>query len=259
MKEGEDMARKKKPLTPLRQEYKKQRRRIQQFIRRAKKRGYQFPENIIPSIPKKITQKSVERLRKLTPEKLYKKSEYGGQASYGEVIKGTKGRELERKQAAQKAKETRQAREALKKSTQEFELPYDHEIDTSEFEGYGDDYYDYEDYDSYYQPNEDASFFDRQVISTYRALLNQYNEVASERLKNWLNATIQSQGEHDTAVMLSQAAEDGVLLERKDSYSSAKVNEYISAMLNYLPEAGEFTKAEIMESLEYDESYEAPA
>ena len=85
------------------------------------------------------------------------------------------------------------------------------------------------------------------------------NEVASERLKNWLNATIQSQGEHDTAVMLSQATEDGVLLERKDSYSSAKINEYISAMLNYLPEAGEFTKAEIMESLEYDESYEAPA
>lgn len=254
------MPKQKKPTSPLIQEYRKQRRRVQQFLRRAEKRGYQFNENILPSIPKKITQKAVERLKKLTPEKLYKKSRYGGEATYGEVVKGTKGKELERKAAAQKAAETRKAREALRKQPipqDTFELPPTHEYDVSEFEGYG-EYPTEEDYSDYYAPNEDTSFFDRVVIQTYKARLNEYNDVASERLKNWLNAVINNQGEHATAVMLAQAAEDGVLLDRKDSYSSAKVNEYISQMLNYLPEAGDFTKADIMESLEYDESYESP-
>ena len=69
------MARKRK-LSPLQQEYRKQRRRVQSFVSRAKKRGYQFIENIIPKIPKKITKASVERLKKLTPKKLYEKAEY---------------------------------------------------------------------------------------------------------------------------------------------------------------------------------------
>lgn len=253
------MPKQKKPVSPLIQEYRKQRRRVQQFLRRAEKRGYQFDENVLPSTPKRITKKAVERLQKLTPEKLYKKSRYGGKATFGEVVKGTKGKELERKAAAQKAAETRKAREALRKQQpkETFELPYTHDVDVSEFEGY-EPYPDETDYTEYYTPNEDTSFFDRVVISTYKARLNEYNEVAAERLKNWLNAVINQQGEHATAVMLAQAAEDGVLLDRKDSYSAAKVNEYISQMLNYLPEAGDFTKADIMESLEYDESYESP-
>lgn len=254
------MPKQKKPVSPLVQEYRKQRRRIQQFLRRAEKRGYQFDENVLPDRPKRITEKAVERLKKLTPERLYKKSRYGGEATYGEVVKGTKGKELERKVAAQKATETRKAREALRKQPLPKEptyVPPNYDEDISEFEGY-EPYPDETDYTEYYAPNEDTSFFDRVAISTYRARLKEYNEVANERLTNWLNAVISSQGEHATAVMLAQAAEDGVLLDRKDSYSSAKVNEYISQMLNYLPEAGDFTKADIMESLEYDESYEAP-
>ena len=48
------MTRKRK-LSPLQQEYIKQRSRVQAFVRRAKKRGYQFKENTVPNIPKKIT------------------------------------------------------------------------------------------------------------------------------------------------------------------------------------------------------------
>lgn len=100
------MARKRK-LTPLQQEYRKQRRRVKEFIRRAKKRGYQFEEGIIPNIPKKITRSSVERLKKLTPKKLYEKAEYVD-IETGE-IKTSKQRQLEvRKEATKKAKETLQ-------------------------------------------------------------------------------------------------------------------------------------------------------
>ena len=98
------MARKRK-LSPLQQEYIKQRRRVQAFVRRAKKRGYQFKENTVPNIPKKITKASVERLKKLTPKKLYEKAEYVD-IETGE-IKTPKQRQLEvRKEATKKAKET---------------------------------------------------------------------------------------------------------------------------------------------------------
>ena len=250
------MARKRKTLTPTQQAYRKQVRRIKQFIRRAEKRGYQFNENVLPQQPKRITKQSVERLRKLTPEQLYKKAEYGGEATYGEVIEGTKGRELERKQSARKAVETRKARQALRDiSRQEQTYTPIPEEDT---------YYDYEgDYneldfnveDNY---NEDTSFFERTVISMYRAKLSEYNEVASQRLLNWFDSVRASQGDRATAQMIQKAQEAGVGLERKESYDSNKVQEYIGAMMDYLPEAGDFTKQEIMDALEYEESYEPP-
>ena len=108
------MARKRK-LSPLQQEYRKQRRRVQEFVRRAKKRGYQFIENIVPNIPKKITKASVERLKKLTPKKLYEKAEYVD-IETGE-IKTPKQRQLEvRKEAKKKAKETIQIKKAKERA-----------------------------------------------------------------------------------------------------------------------------------------------
>jgi hypothetical protein len=250
------MARKRKTLTPTQQAYKKQVRRIKQFIRRAEKRGYQFDENVLPKQPKRITKQSVERLRKLTPEQLYKKAEYGGQASFGEVITGTEGRQLERKESARKAVETRKARQNLRTiSAQErqfeYEPPTDYDYDYEE--DYNEPDFDVE--DNY---NEDTSFFDRTVISMFRAKLTEYNEIASQRLLNWFDSVRASQGDSATAEMIQKAQEAGVGLERKDSYDSNKVQEYIGAMMDYLPEAGEFTKQDIMDALEYEESYEPP-
>ena len=52
------------------EQYKKERKRIQSFIRSAEKRGYRFPDNIIPKQPKRIRKESVERLKKLTRTEL---------------------------------------------------------------------------------------------------------------------------------------------------------------------------------------------
>ena len=252
MKRGDNMASKKKPLTPLQQEYRQQRRRIQQFIRRAEKRGYVFDKQVLPDKPKRITKQSVERLKKLTPDVMYKKARYGGEATYGEIVSGEKGRKLERKRTAERAAETRKQREALRRKPEPKPIPEpepDYTYDTEDFE---------EDYSDYYEPNEDTTFFDRVVIQQYKAQIVQYNEVASQRLMNWIDAVISSQGEHETAVMLQSASEAGVHLERKQSYSDAGINSYISEMMNYLVEAGDFTKAEIMEAMEYEESYEEP-
>lgn len=76
--------------TPLQKEYFKQRRRLQSDIYRGRKLGYTFEENTIPKIPKKITKKSVERLSKLKPSDLYKKSYFTTET--GKKIKGTTAR-----------------------------------------------------------------------------------------------------------------------------------------------------------------------
>lgn len=57
------------------QEYMKERRRIQQAISREKKSGYIVPESLLSDIPKRITKASINRLKKITPKTIRSKSE----------------------------------------------------------------------------------------------------------------------------------------------------------------------------------------
>lgn len=97
--------------------YAKERNRIKSFLRRASKRGYQFPEDIIPAIPKRKTEASIRKLKRLTKNVLYDKAIYGGSASYGEVVSAKEGLKLERAERAKRASETRKAN---KESEQRF-------------------------------------------------------------------------------------------------------------------------------------------
>ena len=88
------MAKRKSKLTHTQQAYRKERQRIQRQINRMTKRGYDVPE-LLPKIPKKITEASVRRLKKLTTEKLYKKSRFID-IKTGEILTSKAGQELER-------------------------------------------------------------------------------------------------------------------------------------------------------------------
>lgn len=98
---------KKRKQTQAEKEYKKQRRRIQRFIKSAEKRGYMFDQRVLPAVPKKITKASVQRLAKITPTILYKKAVYT--TLNNEVVSGEEGRQLERKAASKKQQRTRKA------------------------------------------------------------------------------------------------------------------------------------------------------
>ena len=106
------MARRK--LTKNQIEYNKQVRRIKNFIKRAEKRGYEFNEDILPKTPKRITKQAIKRLENLKPKQLYEKAEFLD-TSTGEMLKGSKGRKLERQRASEKAKQTRQRNKSKKK------------------------------------------------------------------------------------------------------------------------------------------------
>lgn len=89
----------------LEREVKKQRNRIQQFVRRAQKRGFSFPENIVPKLPKKITEKTLSRYKSMTAEKLYTKAIFVSED--GTKVKGTERLKQERATKLKKASEIR--------------------------------------------------------------------------------------------------------------------------------------------------------
>lgn len=99
------MVKRKSKLTPTQQEYRRERKRIQQQINRMSKRGYDVPE-LLPKIPKKITEASVRRLKNLTTEKLYKESRFID-IETGEILTGKQGKLIENKRRVQRAAQTR--------------------------------------------------------------------------------------------------------------------------------------------------------
>ena len=97
---------KKNKLTKNQIAFKKQVTRIKNFIRRATKRGYEFSDNVIPTMPKRVTNKSIEKIKNIKPKDLYSKASYLDKST-GEMVSGSIGRKIERNLSTQKAKETR--------------------------------------------------------------------------------------------------------------------------------------------------------
>lgn len=217
---------KKRPQTKNQKAYTKELRRIKRFISRAEKRGYQFEEGVVPKKPKKITPASVRRLKKITPEYLYGKAVYGGEATAGEIVSGKRGRIEERKEAARKSVEA-------KRRTKE---SYDTQEDNAQR----------------YKENEDTSFYDKVSISHWYAQLREFaNGEAYGLLRSWMGGMIAENGEHDVAVMINNAIDRGVILTWEVVYDMDEAERYIGRMLDYLPEAGVLYKEETLDKVEF--------
>lgn len=93
----------------LEAEVNKQLRRIKSLIKRAEKRGYTFPSYKSPKVPERITKKTLEKLKKVTPEAIYKKAKYT-LPDTGKTISGTQARKMERSSASKKAAQSRKLR-----------------------------------------------------------------------------------------------------------------------------------------------------
>lgn len=226
------MVRKKKKLTALEKKYNQQRKRIQRFISIHEKRGYSF-ENVLPDKPKKITQASVRRLEKITPQYLYQRGQYGGELSYGEIVSAKRGLILEKQEHKRVREERKLLQQREIKARQYHTNSKGFKVPTN--------------------ISSDKSLFDYSVIQGFRINLLNYNEHANLILNTWLDKVLAIRGVHDTAIMLERGAEAGYLVNRKIVYDSTQINNYMSAMLDYLPDVGPLTKSEIMEAMEEEE------
>lgn len=107
--------------------------------------------------------------------------------------------------------------------------------------------------------SEDETFFDRVVISGFKQHVRQFNDRASDLLLSWLDRILATNDEHDVAIMLNDGAEAGNIVTYQIVYSVDKLHEYMSNMLDYLPEAGPLFKAEMMDAMEMEEDFSSPS
>lgn len=165
------MAKRKSKLTPTQQEYRRERQRIQRQINRMTNRGYDVPE-LLPKIPKKITEASVRRLKKLTTEKLYKESRFID-IETGEILTSKEGQALERSRR--------------KKPKQKVQAPPPTPIAP---------------------PEPDYVMFDKQILTVFTMDMTEIfgrNERLFNYITRWYNMSLEKYGAEEMAESLEKA------------------------------------------------------
>lgn len=219
-----------KKLTQLQLDYKKQVKRLKQAVRRAEKRGYIVPENVIPKQPKRITKKSVERLKKITTKEIYSKSEKLDFET-GELIPGEVARKQERSESAKKAAKTRK------------EKRYNAEKGESEY------------YEPQYETFPSGADI---IIGNFKADMTRFPEFAQPIVNKWLDRLLRDYSKEDVAEMLENAASQGLGVDYSIAYREDLLLDRLSEMFDLLPGASTGNKIDIMEAMEYEEDWEMP-
>lgn len=170
------MAKRKSKLTPTQQEYRKERQRIQRQINRMTKRGYDVPD-LLPKIPKNITQASVRRLKKITTEKLYKESRFIDFET-GEILTSKEGQTLERSRR--------------KKPKHKVQAPPPTPVAP---------------------PEPDYVMFDNQILTVFTMEMTEIfgrNEKLFNYITRWYNRALEKYGAEEMAEALEQAKAEGM-------------------------------------------------
>lgn len=170
------MAKRKSKLTPTQQEYRKERQRIQRQINRMTKRGYDVPD-LLPKIPKNITQASVRRLKKITTEKLYKESRFIDFET-GEILTSKEGQTLERSRR--------------KKPKHKVQAPPPTPVAP---------------------PEPDYVMFDNQILTVFTMEMTEIfgrNEKLFNYITRWYNRALEKYGAEEMAEVLEQAKAEGM-------------------------------------------------
>lgn len=219
----------KRKLTPFQQQYRKERRRIQNTIKRLEKQGYVLPDDLLPSAPKKVTQASINRLKKITTEAIYKKS-VRLDIETGEITPGIVARDKARSQRAKKAGRSR----AFKQE--------------------------YVSLKDYTEPPQYTTFPSGAdiIINNFRAdVIGRFPESAGPILSRWLDGLLAQQDKEDVANMLETAAANGVVIDYKVAYNTEALMGAIADFMDYLDTTSGF-KQDLMDTLEFEEDWEFP-
>lgn len=211
---------KKNKLTKNQIAFKKQVTRIKNFIRRATKRGYEFSDNVIPTMPKRVTKKSIEKIKNIKPKDLYSKASYLDKST-GEIVSGSTGRKIERNLSTQKAKQTRKNNNNKRHSNNNKNyITYETVIMKN--------FYDYI-----------KSFTSNKIRDSLFGMIKtlEYEQGKSEVAKALQNMPLQF---HE-------------ILARCGYDSDKAIMEFETSFLEYFPNVSEQYKKDLMEKLEYNE------
>ena len=211
---------KKNKLTKNQIAFKKQLTRIKNFIRRATKRGYEFSDDIIPTMPKRVTKKSIEKIKNIKPKDLYSKASYLDKST-GEMVSGSTGRKIERNLSTQKAKETRKNNNNKRHSNN----------------------------------NKNYITYETVIMRNFYEYIKSFT---SNKIRDSLYGMIKSleheQGRTEVAKALQNMPLQFHEILARCGYDSDKaLMEFETSFLEYFPNVSEQYKKDLMEKLEYNE------
>lgn len=198
-------------------------------MNRLEKQGYVLPEDLLPSIPKKVTQASINRLKKITSESIYKKSKKLDFET-GEITPGIVARDKARSQRAKEAARRRSFK-------QEYVSPQ-----------------------VYTEPPQYTTFPSGAdiIINNFRSdVIGRFPESAGPILNRWLDGLLAQQDKEDVANMLETAAANGVVIDYKVAYNTEALMGAIADFMGYLDTTSGF-KQDLMDTLEFEEDWEFP-
>lgn len=198
-------------------------------MNRLEKQGYVLPEDLLPSMPKKVTQASINRLKKITSESIYKKSKKLDFET-GEITPGIVARDKARSQRAKEAARRR----AFK---QEYVSPQ-----------------------VYTEPPQYTTFPSGAdiIINNFRSdVIGRFPESAGPILNRWLDGLLAQQDKEDVANMLETAVANGVVIDYKVAYNTEALMGAIADFMDYLDTTSGF-KQDLMDTLEFEEDWEFP-
>ena len=211
---------KKNKLTKNQIAFKKQVTRIKNFIRRATKRGYEFSNNVIPTMPKRVTKKSIEKIKNIKPKDLYSKASYLDKST-GEIVSGSTGRKIERNLSTQKAKETRKNNNNKRHSNN----------------------------------NKNYITYETVIMKNFYEYIKSFS---SNKIRDGLFGMIKTleheQGRTEVAKALQNMPLQFHEILARCGYDSDKaLMEFETSFLEYFPNVSEQYKKDLMEKLEYNE------
>ena len=211
---------KKNKLTKNQIAFKKQVTRIKNFIRRATKRGYEFSDNVIPTMPKRVTKKSIEKIKNIKPKDLYSKASYLDKST-GEIVSGSTGRKIERNLSSQKAKETRKNNNNKRHSNN----------------------------------NKNYITYETVIMKNFYEYIKSFT---SNKIRDSLYGMIKTleveQGRTEVAKALQNMPLQFHEILARCGYDSGKaLMEFETSFLEYFPNVSEQYKKDLMEKLEYNE------
>lgn len=212
------MARKK--ASPLKKAYTKERQRIQRQSRSLMRRGI-FVDNLLPPIPKIITEGSIRRLQRISREKIESTGLYVSES--GDVFTGKYAVQASRRDRAELKKRV---------SRETFQRPeIAPQIGPSQ---------------------EDIS---RQIIDNFFGdLLESMSDPGATVFRDWLDRMISTEGEKRVADMIKNAIENGYTMEYWQGYRENDFNAKIAEMKNYFP-VSETEQEEFENSMEQTQTY----
>ena len=215
-------------------------KRIRQFISRAEKRGYRFDTEF----KEQLTGLSTQKLKNLTPKKLYEKSQAISEET-GKVITGTERRKEERKEVARKAQETRRKHKAEREQREYYE--------------YSERYY--SEYETSYEDT---------ILTNIESLIRQYEDsdiavrqYGSSLLQQLLDEEITNYGRKAVALACENAPSEAIRASQIVIYASdqSKKDMNIQELRNIIT-SGVLPSIEqskqMGETMEAQESFEEP-